>query len=223
MTGKGVRTCFWGLTHLGTPVARRGVCLWPASRVALSSGTLGASGERRAAFKLSPTGWAQTPGLRWRGNPGLSKSSPSGNGRVGRGARGRSRSVIGRFHQPADARPAAERGDRRKSRGEFLGGVGGAAGSPNLEYGTFRRFPMRCEAGLIGEPGLPHGTTCGGTAGAKTGPRPAAERGERRCLEGGMVAKWGPNLEYGAFRRFSLRREAGKPRPPSTCDSHNRP
>jgi hypothetical protein len=53
-----------------------------------------------------------------------------------------------RFHHPADARPAAEKGERRKWRGEFLGDVGGAAGPPNLEYGAFRRFPMRWESGV---------------------------------------------------------------------------
>jgi len=35
--------------------------------------------------------------------------------------------------------------------------------APNLEYGVVRRFPMRREVGRGGEPGLPHGTTCGGS------------------------------------------------------------
>jgi hypothetical protein len=48
-TGKGVRTRFWCFPLLGTATARRPVCLWPASRVALSGCTSGAAGQGRGA------------------------------------------------------------------------------------------------------------------------------------------------------------------------------
>ena len=79
-----------GFSLLGTVTARRPVCLWPASRVALSSCTSGAAGEGRVAcggqakpYRLPGPCGAGTPGSRWRGNPGLWKSSPSGNVRNG--------------------------------------------------------------------------------------------------------------------------------------------
>ena len=91
-----------------------------------------------------------------------------------------SRATPGRFHQPADARPEAERGEKRKWRGDGLGGRpwrrldastsqltlgrspgGGRAAQPGVR--CCHRFPMRRETAVRGEPGLPHGTTlvCG--------------------------------------------------------------
>ena len=80
----------------------------------------------------------QTPGSRWRGNPGLRMDTQRSDKPDGSSPRAR----------PFRPRPAAEKGERRKWRGEFLGDVGGAAGPPNLEYGAFRRFPMRWESGV---------------------------------------------------------------------------
>jgi len=46
-------------------------------------------GERRSSEALQASGfwWAGTPGSRWRGNPGLWKSSPTGNVRIEGGFR----------------------------------------------------------------------------------------------------------------------------------------
>jgi len=55
------------------------------------------------------------------------------------------------------------REETRESREEMCLGASFARLRPNLEYGAVRRFPMRSEGSWIGQPGLPHGTTQGGS------------------------------------------------------------
>jgi hypothetical protein len=69
----------------------------------------------------------QTPGSRWRGNPGLRMDAQRSDKPDGSSPRAR----------PFRPRPAAEKGERRKWRGEFLGDVGGEAGAPS----GVRRLP----------------------------------------------------------------------------------
>jgi hypothetical protein len=90
-TGKGVRIRFGSVSLLVPPAVQRNAYLWPASRLAFSGCTSGAAGEGRVAcggqakpYRLPGPCGAGTPGSRWRGNPGLWKSSPTGNVRDGR-------------------------------------------------------------------------------------------------------------------------------------------
>jgi len=55
-------------------------------------------------------------------------------------------------------RPATERGEVREWRGDLLRGAVSRRGH-HLEYGAFRRLPMRPEAPADATPGLPHRTT----------------------------------------------------------------
>jgi hypothetical protein len=131
-TAKGVRIRFWVCSLLGTPSARRDVCLWPASRVTLSRGTSGASGEGSAAFKRNPTGFrgfggreprvAANAATRGYGRVPLQETCAWGvvrEGGVGRG------SGVSTSQQTLGRSP------------------GLAAQPPNLEYVAFRRCPMR--------------------------------------------------------------------------------
>jgi hypothetical protein len=67
--GKGVRTRLWGFSFLGTARARHPVCLWPASRVALSGCTSGAAGEAGVAWKVQAKPY-RLPALLMGGHPG---------------------------------------------------------------------------------------------------------------------------------------------------------
>ena len=74
-----------------------------------------------------------------------------------------------RFHQPAHARPAAERGEERKWRGDGLGGGPWrgwgetVAEPPNLEYGAATVFPCGGRSRWVVNPGSRTGrrSACG--------------------------------------------------------------
>jgi hypothetical protein len=92
--------------------------------------------------------------------PAVTRDVLTGRRLAGGGARARRGRELATdlIHQPTRGRwgLAAERGEAREWKKEVLGER--CAAGPNLEYGAFRRFPMRSAAARGGECGLPHGT-----------------------------------------------------------------
>ena len=148
----------WGFPLLGTATARRPVCLWPASRVAFAGCTSGAAGKGRVACggQAKPDSFRNFFGRESRGAAG---AATRGDGRVplqgtcvwGVVRAGGRRSVIGRFHQPADAGPFANARLRR----------------PTWSTAPSAVFPCGRRRRRVRRPGLPHGTTCGGSLATK--------------------------------------------------------
>ena len=162
---------------MGTATARRPVCLWPASRVAFAGCTSGAAGKGRVACggQAKPDSFRNFFGRESRGAAG---AATRGDGRVplqgtcvwGVVRAGGRRSVIGRFHQPADAGPFANARLRRPT----------WSTAPSAVFPSGRR-PRR-----VRRPGLPHGSMVAPPA-TKHFSRPAV----RVCIFCEHFGPWG--------------------------------